>query len=103
MYCSIKTKKGLMTDKRYIDFTLMYDIIVESLGKSITEQVTVSLTELWNIVNEKIAAQGYEIDEIDDNVKILSILKGEVSPLNPFQHNFLLYNNRHYRNGYCLD
>lgn len=68
MYCSIKTKKGLVTDKRYIDFTLMYDIIVESLGKAITEQVTVSLTELWNIVNEKIAAQGYEIDEIDDNL-----------------------------------
>ena len=68
MYCSIKTKKGLITEKRYIDFTLMYEIIVESLGKSIKEQKTVSLTELWNIINEKISDKGYEIDYIEDNL-----------------------------------
>ena len=68
MYCSIKDKKGIITTKRHIDFTLMYEIINESLGKSITEQITVSLTELWNIINEKIAYQGYEIDEIDDQL-----------------------------------
>jgi hypothetical protein len=68
MYCNIKTKKGLLNDKRYIDFTLMYEIINESLGKVITKQITVSLTELWNIINETIAYQGYEIDYIEDNL-----------------------------------
>lgn len=69
MYCSIKDKKGIVTTKRYIDFTLMYEIIVENLGKPITEQITVSLTELWNIVNEKISDKGYEIDEINETLK----------------------------------
>jgi len=68
MYCSIKTKNGYKKDKRYIDFTLSYEIIVESLENSIIEQKTVSLTELCDIVNLKIAAQGYEIDKIDENL-----------------------------------
>ena len=68
MLCNIKTKKGLVTTKKYIDFKLIYQSPIESLECSITEQIDVSLTELCDIVNETISDRGYEIDEIDDNL-----------------------------------
>ena len=68
MLCSIKEKKGLVTTKTYIDFILMYRMPIKSLGKDITEEIDVSLTDLWDIINEKISNQGYEIDDVEDNL-----------------------------------
>ncbi|MBE6139054.1 MAG: hypothetical protein E7174_00915 [Firmicutes bacterium] len=68
MLCNIKTKKGIVTTKKHINFILMYERPVESLGYPMTEKVDVSLTELCNIINETISDRGYEIDEIDDNL-----------------------------------
>lgn len=81
MLYDIKTKKGLVTTKTYINFTLMYDKTIESLGKKMTEKINVSLTELCNIINEKISDQGYEICDIDDNL-IYSFGKNTKSDLN---------------------
>lgn len=68
MLCNIKTKKGIVTTKRYINFILMYERPIKSLGHSMTVKKDVTLTDLWNIINEKISDNGYEIDEVDDNL-----------------------------------
>lgn len=65
MLCNIKTKNGVLKTAHYINFTLMYRKSIESLNKDITEKIDVSLTDLWNIINEKISDKGYEIDDID--------------------------------------
>ena len=68
MLCNIKTKKGLLKTERSYNFILMYEKPIKSLEHSMTVKKDVTLTDLWNIINEKISDNGYEIDEVDDNL-----------------------------------
>ena len=61
----IITKKTGMN----IDFILTYEKKIESLDVDINKEFVVSIEDLNNIINEKFAEEGYEIDSLEEHLR----------------------------------
>ena len=63
---NIESKTGVLKTTTKIEFEFNYKQTIESL--TINRKLTVTLQDLCDIINEKISNEGYEIDNVTDNL-----------------------------------
>lgn len=63
---NIESKTGVLKTTTKIEFEFNYKQTVESL--IINRKFIITLSDLCDIINEKISSEGYEIDNVTDNL-----------------------------------